>query len=245
MAAISWQTATVTALHSETPRVKTLTLLVPDWARHRPGQHVDVRLTAADGYQAERSYSIASPPMDEPVIELTIERVSDGEVSTFLCDELVVGDRFELRGPIGGYFVWDAAAADPLLLIGGGSGVVPLMAMIRHRSRVGSGAPCTLLYSSRTPEDVIYASELETLSSRDDGLRAIHTFTRAQPPGWSGYARRIDMAMIGEVLEGTGRMAQAFVCGPTPLVESAAEALVGLGLTPGQIKTERFGPSGG
>jgi len=150
-----------------------------------------------------------------------------------------------VRGPIGGYFVWDAAAADPLLLIGGGSGVVPLMAMIRQRTRVSSGTPCTLLYSSRTPDDIIYATELEQLAARNDGLRVVYTFTRAQPPGWTGYARRIDEAMIGEVVGRTGRMVQSFVCGPTPLVEAAAEALVGQGLAPSQVKTERFGPSGG
>jgi ferredoxin-NADP reductase len=245
MAAINWQVATVTAIQAETPRVKTISLNVPGWTMHRPGQHVDVRLTAEDGYQAERSYSIASAPNEHHQIDLTVERIVDGEVSPFLDDVLATGDRFELRGPIGGYFVWDAAAADPMLLVAGGSGVVPLMAMIRERSLVGSGTPCTLLFSSRTPEDVIYAAELERLGGRSDGLRVVHTFTREQPQGWTGYARRIDMAMVAEVLEGTGRMAQAFVCGPTPLVESAAQALVGLGLAPSQIKTERFGPSGG
>ena len=245
MATISWQVATVTALHDETPRVKTISLDVPGWTAHRPGQHVDIRLTAQDGYQAERSYSIASAPTGQPMIDLTVERVTDGEVSPFLIDELMLGDRFEVRGPIGGYFVWDAAAADPLLLIAGGSGIVPLMAMIRHRARVAAGAPCTLLYSSRSPDDAIYADELTALAGRADGLRVVQTLTRAQPPAWTGYARRIDMAMIGDMLETTGRMAQAFVCGPTPLVEVAAEALVGLGLAPSQIKTERFGPSGG
>ena len=245
MAAIKWQLATVTAIHAETSRVKTISLNVPGWTSHRPGQHVDVRLTAEDGYQAERSYSIASAPNDQQQVELTVEHVDDGEVSPFLDDVLMPGDHFELRGPIGGYFVWDAAAADPLLLVAGGSGIVPLMAMIRQRARVGSGTPCTLLYSSRTPDDVIYSAELDQLAARNDGLRVVHTFTRSQPPGWTGYARRIDMAMISEVLEQTGRMAQAFVCGPTPLVESAAQALVGLGLSPGQVKTERFGPSGG
>jgi ferredoxin-NADP reductase len=245
VAAISWLVATVAAIRAETPRVKTISLNVPGWTSHRAGQHVDVRLTAADGYQAERSYSIASAPTGQPLIDLTVERVPDGEVSPFLIDELRLGDRFEVRGPIGGYFVRDPAAVDPLLLIAGGSGIVPLMAMIRDRSKVMSRVPCTLLYSSRTPDDVIYATELHQLAQSGDGLRIIDTFTRVQPPGWTGYARRIDMAMISEVLETTGRKAQAFVCGPTPLVESAAEALVGLGLSPGQIKTERFGPSGG
>jgi ferredoxin-NADP reductase len=241
---ISWLVATVAAIHAETPRVKTITLSVPGWTTHRPGQHVDIRLTAEDGYQAERSYSIASAPNDQARIDLTVERVTDGEVSPFLNDELVLGDRFEVRGPIGGYFVWDAAAADPTLLIAGGSGIVPLMAMMRQRA-ASAKAPCTLLYSSRTPEDLIYGAELERLAGLNDGLRVLNTFTREQPPGWTGYARRIDMAMIGDVLERTGSNAQAFVCGPTPLVESAAAALVGLGLAPAQIKTERFGPSGG
>jgi ferredoxin-NADP reductase len=155
-----------------------------------------------------------------------------------------VGDRFEVRGPIGGYFVWDGAAADPLLLVGGGSGVVPLMAMIRRRSQIGAGVPCTLLYSSRAPDDIIYADELARLDSRADGLRVIHALTRVQPPGWTGYSRRIDMSMLGEVIETTGRMAQAFVCGPTPLVETVAESLVNIGLTPSQVRTERFGPTG-
>jgi len=244
MAALNWQLATVTALHDETPRVKTLSLRMPAWLGHRPGQHVDLRLTAEDGYQAERSYSIGSAPSDQPMIDLTIERVTDGEVSPFLHDVLTVGDKFEVRGPIGGYFVWDGAAADPILLVAGGSGVVPLMAMVRHRAQIGSGVPCTLLYSSRTPDDIIYADELTRLSDRNDGLRVIHALTRAQPPGWTGYSRRIDMSMLAEVMEGTGRMAQAYVCGPTPLVESVAESLVSLGLAPSQVRTERFGPSG-
>ena len=244
MAALNWQLATVTAVHDETPRVKTLSLRLPAWPGHRPGQHVDLRLTAEDGYQAERSYSIGSAPSDQPVIDLTIERVTDGEVSPFLHDVLTVGDKFEVRGPIGGYFVWDGAATDPILLVAGGSGVVPLMAIVRHRAQLGSGAPCTLLYSSRTPDDIIYADELTRLSTRSDGLRVIHALTRAQPPGWTGYSRRIDMSMLAEVMEGTGRMAQAYVCGPTALVESVAESLVSLGLAPSQVRTERFGPSG-
>jgi ferredoxin-NADP reductase len=245
MPPLTWQVATVAELRVETPRVKTVSLLVQGWQSHRPGQHVDVRLTAEDGYQAQRSYSIASAPGEQPLIDLTVERVPDGEVSPFLHDELMIDDRFEVRGPIGGYFVWDSAAADPLLLVAGGSGVVPLMAIVRHRAQVGSGVPCTLLYSSRTAEDIVYADELERMGARGDGLRVFHTLTRAQPPGWSGYSRRIDADMLGEVLATTGRMAQAFVCGPTPLVESVAQGLVGLGFAPGQVRTERFGPSGG
>jgi len=244
MAALPWQLATVSAIRDETPRVKTFTLNLPEWPGHRPGQHVDIRLTAADGYQAERSYSIASAPGQQPVIDVTVERVEDGEVSEFLHDTVVVGDKFEVRGPIGGYFVWDGAAADPLLLVGGGSGVVPLMAIVRQRAQIGAGVPCTLLYSSRTPEDIIYADELARLNDRSDGLRVVHALTRVQPPGWTGYSRRIDMSMLGEVIETTGRMAQAFVCGPTPLVETVAQSLVNIGLAPSQIRTERFGPTG-
>jgi ferredoxin-NADP reductase len=245
MAVLNWQVATVADIRIETPRAKTLSLLVPGWQGNRPGQHVDIRLTAEDGYQAQRSYSIASAPREQPLIDITVERIADGEVSPFLHDTLIVGDRFEVRGPIGGYFVWDSAAADPLLLVAGGSGVVPLMAIVRHRTMTGSGVPCTLLYSSRTAEDIIYAEELDELGARGDGLRVIHTLTRAQPAGWTGYGRRIDMAMLGDVLATTGRTAQAFVCGPTPLVEVAAQSLVNLGLAPGQVRTERFGPSGG
>jgi ferredoxin-NADP reductase len=245
MAVLNWQIATVSAIREETPRVKTLSLVLAAWPGHKPGQHVDIRLTAEDGYQAQRSYSIASAPNEQPMIEITVERVEEGEVSPHLHDVVVVGDRFEVRGPIGGYFVWDGAATDPLLLVAGGSGVVPLMAMVRHRAQVGAGVPCTLLYSSRTPADIIYAEELTRLNGRQDGLRVLHALTRAQPPGWTGYSRRIDMRMLDEVLEGTGRMAQAFVCGPTPLVESVAEGLVNTGLAASQVRTERFGPSGG
>jgi ferredoxin-NADP reductase len=245
MAALAWQVATVAALKDETPRVKTLTLEVPGWGEHKPGQHVDIRLTAEDGYQAQRSYSIASAPANDGQLELTVERVEGGEVSPFLHDEVIVGDRFEVRGPIGGYFVWDATSPGPLLLVAGGSGVVPLMAVVRHRARVGSSAPCALLYSSRTLADIIYSAELEALAARNDGLRVVHTLTREQPPNWTGYSRRIDATMLGEVLAKTGTSANVFVCGPTPLVEAAATGLVGLGLTPSRVRTERFGPSGG
>ena len=243
MAGLNWQIATVTAIRDETPRVKTYSLLMPGWQTHRPGQHVDLRLTAEDGYQAQRSYSIASAPTDQPVIDISVERVEDGEVSVFLHDVLAVGDRFEVRGPIGGYFVWEGATDDPILLVGGGSGVVPLMAMVRHRAHIGSHVPCTMLYSSRTPRDIIYADELTRLAGRGNGFRVIHALTREQPAGWTGYSRRIDKSMLAEVLEGTGNP-EAFVCGPTPLVESVGEALVTLGLAPSQVKTERFGPTG-
>jgi ferredoxin-NADP reductase len=244
MAAIAWQLATVAALKDETTHVKTITLEVPGLADYKPGQHVDIRLTAADGYQAERSYSIGSAPGDGAGLDLTVERVEGGEVSPFLHDELVVGDTFEVRGPIGGYFVWDASMAGPLLLVAGGSGIVPLMSIIRHRARIGSSTPCTLLYSSKTAADIIYAAELERLAGRDDGLRVIHTLTREQPPGWAGYGRRIDQAMLKDVLALAGAAPNVFSCGPTPLVEVAATSLVALGLAPSQVRTERFGPSG-
>ena len=183
--------------------------------------------------------------MGDGRLDLTVERVEGGEVSPFVHDEVIVGDRFEVRGPIGGYFVWDGSLAGPLLLVAGGSGVVPLMAIVRHRTRLGSSAPCTLLYSSKTLADIIYAAELETLAARNDGLRVIHTLTREQPPGWTGFGRRIDQNMLGEVLAMAGTNPSVFACGPTPLVEVAATGLVGLGLAPSQVRTERFGPSGG
>ena len=201
---ISWQLATVTAIRDETPTVRSLTLGVPAWGGHRPGQHLDLRLTAADGYSVERSYSIASEPERADEIEITVERIDDGEVSPFLDDVVVVGDRIEVRGPIGGYFVWEAALGGPLLLVAGGSGVVPLMAMLRHRSRVGSRVPTRLLFSSRHLEEIIYREELDHLASNADGLEVFHTLTRSQPPGWSGFGRRIDERMLAEVLEPLG-----------------------------------------
>ncbi len=244
MAGIAWQVATVAALKDETAHVKTISLNVDGWSGHRPGQHVDIRLTAADGYQAQRSYSIASAPMSDGMLQLTIERVAGGEVSPFLHDEVIVGDRFEVRGPIGGYFVWDGSMTGPLLLVAGGSGIVPLMAIVRHRAAIGSGVPCTLLYSSKTAADIIYRAELEAVAARNDGLRVVQTLTREQPPGWTGYNRRIDQAMLAEVLAGAGNEPSVFACGPTPLVEVAATGLVALGLAPSRVRTERFGPSG-
>ena len=225
---------------TETPRVRTLILDVDGWPGHRAGQHVDVRLTAEGGYQAERSYSLASAPGDGPA--LTVERLDDGEVSPYLVDEIVPGDRFELRGPVGGYFVWDAdASADPLLLVAGGSGVVPLMAMLRHRTAASSTVPAKLLYSSRTYEDVIYREELEQLDARGDGLEIVHTLTRARPPGWNGYAGRVDADLLREVSFSAESNPRVFVCGPTSFVEAVAEGLVSLGHRPGRIRTERFG----
>jgi ferredoxin-NADP reductase len=241
---LEWQLATVKAVRPETPRTKTLTLTLPAWSPHRPGQHYDVRLTAEDGYQAQRSYSIASEPERSGEIDLTVERLPDGEVSGYLHDVLIPGDLLEVRGPIGGYFVWEAALGGPLLLVGGGSGVVPLMSMLRHRRAASSTIPARLLYSSRTPQDVIYAEELRNLHASGQGLEVIHTFTREQPAGWGGYARRIDSIMLKEVSAPLGRKAQAFICGPTLLVEAVADGLVQAGLAPERIKTERFGPSG-
>jgi ferredoxin-NADP reductase len=217
---------------------------MPDWQGHLAGQHVDVRVTADDGYQTERSYSIASAPED-PRLAITVERLDDGEVSPYLVGELRIGDKVELRGPIGGWFVWKAADDRPLLLVGGGSGVVPLMAMIRHRAAIKSTTPTRLLYSSRSHDDIIYRSELEQLAARGDGLTVSHTLTRMQPPGWKGYARRIDRAMLAEVAWPKQQMPSIFVCGPTPLVENVATLLVDMGYEPAFIKTERFGPTGG
>ncbi|HEX6383674.1 MAG TPA: ferredoxin reductase [Anaerolineae bacterium] len=242
---LSWQIATVSAIKPETTRVKTFTLTLPDWAPHRAGQHYDIRLTAPDGYQAQRSYSIASEPERIGEIDLTVERLEDGEVSSYLHDVLIVGDQIEVRGPIGGYFVWEASRGGPLLLVAGGSGIVPLMAMMRHRAAAGATIPTRLLYSSRTVEDAIYYDELEKQRTGNNGPEIFYTFTRVQPPGWSGYARRIDSQMLREVAKPLGQGLQAFICGPTLFVEVAANALVEIGIKPAQIRTERFGPTGG
>ena len=226
----------------ETPRVKTLALDVEDWPGHQAGQHVDVRLTADDGYQAQRSYSIASAAGGTRV-EVTVERIDDGEVSPYLTEEAHEGDRFELRGPVGGYFVWDPDPGGPVLLVGGGSGVVPLMAMVRQRAVNHDAVATRLLFSARSWEDAIYRDELERYAKGGDGLEIVFTLTREQPPGWTGYSRRVDRELLAEVTpEG---LSLAFVCGPTPFVEAVAEALVGLGHEPARIKTERFGPTGG
>jgi ferredoxin-NADP reductase len=240
---LSWLVATVAADIRETSRVRSLVLDVPEWPGHRAGQHVDVRLTAEDGYQAQRSYSIASAPESRELV-LTVERLDDGEVSPYLVDEVRAGDVFELRGPIGGYFVWEASLNEPLLLVGGGSGVVPLMAMVRHRVAAGGSLPVRLLYSSRSLGDVIYREELDRLAARADGVEVIHTLTREQPSGWPGYARRIDADMLREVAWPAADRPLAFVCGPTRLVETVAEGLVDIGYDPGRVRTERFGPTG-
>jgi ferredoxin-NADP reductase len=232
--------ATVAEVRPETPRVKTLVLDVPGWEGHRGGQHVDVRLTAEDGYQAQRSYSIASSA-NAARVELTVETIDDGEVSPYLTSVARSGDQFEIRGPVGGYFVWDPDPGGPVLLVGGGSGVVPLRAMARQRAADGNDVATRLLYSARAWDDVIYRDELERLSG--DGFDVIYTLTRERPPGWTGYARRVDADMLSEVAPFD--LALAFVCGPTPFVESVAETLVQLGHDPAKVKTERFGPTGG
>jgi ferredoxin-NADP reductase len=240
-----WRIAEVVDLIDETPRVRSLVLSVPDWPGHLAGQHVDVRLTADDGYQTQRSYSIASAPGDDERLTLTVERLDDGEVSPYLAGELRAGDKLELRGPIGGYFIWDVAMGSPLLLVAGGSGVCPLMAMLRLRHAGGSAVPTCLLYSSRSLGDVIYRRELEGLVAPAAGLDVRFTLTRDQPPGWTGYHRRIDAEMLREVAPAPAERPLIYVCGPTPLVESVAESLVHLGHEPTRIKTERFGPTGG
>ena len=249
---IAWRQATVADIVTETPRARTLVLDVPGWPGHRAGQHVDVRLTAEDGYQAQRSYSIASAP-EESRVMLTVERLADGEVSPYLTDELRVGDRLELRGPIGGHFVWEVGLGGPLLLVGGGSGIAPLRAMLRHRAAALGTAPAEarhqastrLLYSSRRWGEVIYRDELARLAADDPTLEVTLTLTREQPQGWTGFHRRIDRMMLAEVAWPPAERPHVFVCGPTPLVETVAGALVELGHDPLRVKTERFGPTGG
>jgi ferredoxin-NADP reductase len=243
---LKWQLGTVIEIRQETPNVKSLILDVPEWTTHLAGQRVDLRLTAEDGYQAQRSYSIASPPEDKSLM-LTVERIEDGEVSPYLTDELRVGDQLELRGPIGGYFVWNANdenEGSPLFLVAGGSGIAPLMAMIRHRALAVKKVPTRLLYSSRTVEDVIYRKELDLLARNDSSLQVIHTLTRRQPESWTGYNRRIDREMLTETAFHSAESPLAFACGPTALIESVATYLLELGYEPERVRTERFGPTG-
>ena len=241
-APLTWRVATLARLQPETSSATTLILDVPEWPGHLAGQHVDVRLTAEDGYQAERSYSIASAPQDAH-LALTVERIDDGEVSPYLTDELHPGDQLELRGPIGGYFTWNAADGGPLLLLGGGSGLVPLMAMLRHRAAAKSDAAATVLVSARSWEDVLYRDELATHD--DHGVTVRYTLTREQPPGWAGWAGRVNLEMLRELGADPGAPLRVFVCGPTGFVEHVADLLVQLGHDPHRIKTERFGPTGG
>lgn len=241
---LNWIVAEVVALIEETPRVRSVVLDCPGWPGHLPGQHIDVRLTAEDGYQAQRSYSIATPP-DGERITITVEIVEDGEVSPYLFEGLEIGDRFEIRGPIGGYFVWDPSRGGPLALIGGGSGVVPLVAMLRLHRATGSDIPVRFLGSSRTADDIIYRAELEELASTVDSVRVVHTLTRSHPEDWRGPTRRVDRAMIEEHVPAARERPLHYVCGPTGFVETVATVLVELGHEPERVRTERFGPSGG
>ena len=239
---MNWTIATVVDVLAETHRTASIVLRVPGWPGHRAGQHVDVRLTAEDGYQAQRSYSIASAPEDDTLM-LTVERLDDGEVSSYLAGELRAGDELELRGPIGGYFVWDGPFGGPLMLIGGGSGIVPLRAMLRHRIARAGGVPVRLLYSARTLSEVIYHDEL-LAAAREPGVDIRLTLTREQPDGWAGYDRRIDRDLVADAGFAAADRPLVYVCGPTAFVEVAADALVSLGHEPGRIRTERFGPTG-
>jgi ferredoxin-NADP reductase len=236
-----WRAARVLGMIDETPHVRTIMIDCPGWPGHLAGQHVDVRLTAEDGYQAQRSYSIASAPGDD-TLELTVERVGDGEVSSYLVGELRVGDEFEIRGPIGGYFVWSKMRGGPLLLVAGGSGIVPLRCIIRQHAAVMSDAPVRLLYSVRARSDIIYRAELEQLAG--NGVEVMFTFTREWPDDWTGYRRRIDADLLREVAWPGDLRPLAYVCGPTAFVERAASELVLLGYEPDRIRTERFGPTG-
>jgi ferredoxin-NADP reductase len=239
---LAWRTVTVASIRPETPGAHTLVLDVPDWPGHQAGQHVDIRLTAEDGYQAERSYSIASAPEDA-ALELTVERIDDGEVSPYLVDIAQPGDQFELRGPIGGFFTWMASLPEPLLLLGGGSGVVPLRSMLRHRAAEGATGDARLLLSSRSLDDVLYREELEGYGR--DGASVSFALTREQPPDWDGFARRVDAEMLEAVGPPPSAKPRVYICGPTPFVESAADLLVDLGHDPSAIRAERFGPTGG
>jgi ferredoxin-NADP reductase len=241
---LEWRIAEVREIVDETPRVRSLILDVPNWPGHKPGQHADIRLTGEDGYQAQRSYSIASAPESDR-LSITVERIDDGEVSPYLASEIRPGDRFELRGPIGGYFAWTTDMGGPLFLIAGGSGVAPLMAMLRHRHARASTTPTLLLYSSRTFEDIIYRDELDHLDTDDGGLTVIHTLTRRQPVAWTGGTRRIDRKMLESIGIPPSTTPHIFVCGPTQLVEETARSLLDIGHASQQIRTERFGPTGG
>jgi ferredoxin-NADP reductase len=241
---LPWRVATVVAARPESARAKAIQLNVPGWPGHLAGQHLDLRLTAEDGYQAQRSYSISSASDGQARIEITVERVDDGEVSAFLLDELHEGDRLELRGPIGGYFTWMPGDGDPLLLVGGGSGVAPLMAIVRARTRAGDRTPVRLLYSARTVDELLYRAELDALAELGNGFELVYTLTRGAPEGWTGEQGRIDREMLAARGFPPEDRPRAFVCGPTPFVEAGADALVALGHDSERIKTERFGPTG-
>ncbi len=239
---LKWQLASVSELVTETARVKSIVLDAPEWAGHRAGQHVDVRLTAEDGYQAQRSYSIASSPEDDHLV-LTVELIEDGEVSPYLLDELRDGDELELRGPIGGYFIWEAPLGGPLMLLGGGSGVVPFRSILRHHVAIDGVVPARLLYSTRSWEEVIYRDELTSLAG-DDRIDVAFTLTRAWPEDWQGHRGRIDRELLQAVCWAPSEQPLIYICGPSAFVETGAAALVEIGHDPGRIRTERFGPSG-
>ncbi len=241
---MQWQMGEVIHIVAETGRVKTFTIRLPGWRAHLPGQHYDIRLTAEDGYQVQRSYSVASPPGQVGTIDLTVDYIEDGEVSPYLLEGVAVGDSLELRGPIGGYFVWKPAEQEqPLLLVAGGSGIVPLMAMLRHRRSAGIGNQAQLVYSIRTPRELIYGQELAQLAREDPRFRLHLTFTRQAPEGWTGYRQRIDEPLLRELLGTFARPPLSFICGPTRLVEAAASALLNVGLPPETVRTEHFGPT--
>lgn len=240
---LPWRTANVESVEPLGGRAKLLRLRVADWPEHLPGQHVDVRLTASDGYHAQRSFSIASAP-HEPELSLAVEHVAGGEVSPYLTTEVRAGDAFELRGPIGGYFVWEAAAGRPLFMCAGGSGVAPFMAILEHRQRVAQGLPTTLLYSVRSLDDAMFVTRLHELARADPALQIAWTYTRTAPQAWPGYARRVDADMLRTTAPPPDARPSIYVCGPTPFVERIATTLVSLGYRPSSVRTERFGPSG-
>jgi ferredoxin-NADP reductase len=241
---VIWRVGTVVALHDETATARTIALDVPDWPGHIAGQHLDVRLTAPDGYSAVRSYSIASAPNSKGRVEITVERLPNGEVSPYLTQEVAVGDRLELRGPIGGWFVWRIQQTEPIQLIAGGSGIVPLMAMIRSRASAGSTAPFRLLYSVREPGTVFYRDELKALSDRDRSVIVIYAYTRVAPTDWPRQPGRIDAALIAKTTWPSDLAATCYVCGPTPFVERATDLLIASGKRRDTIRTERFGSTG-
>ncbi|HKA18753.1 MAG TPA: ferredoxin reductase [Blastocatellia bacterium] len=241
---LMWRIGTVVALQDETATARTIKLEVPDWPGHVAGQHVDVRLTASDGYSAVRSYSIASAPNPERRVELTVDRLPGGEVSPYLTQEIAVGDHLELRGPIGGWFVWRTQQTEPIQLVAGGSGIVPLMAMIRSRASAGSTAPFRLLYSVREPAVVWYRNELQALSDFDRSVSITYAYTRVAPKDWPRPAGRIDVNLIANTTWPSTRVPTCYVCGPTSFVESAASLLSAAGNSPHKIRTERFGPTG-
>jgi ferredoxin-NADP reductase len=243
-AASDWQLAIAAAFLDETPTVRSIEFDVAHWTGHLAGQHVDIRLTAADGYQAQRSYSLASPGGHGTRIEITVERIAEGEVSPFLTQEMTVGDAIEIRGPIGGYFTWQPEDSVPLMLIAGGSGVVPLVSMLRTRRIAGSRVPTRLLYSARTAQDIIYRNELDRLVAQTDDFSLVHTLTRGAPAGWQGYARRVDREMLARHAFSAAQKPHIYICGPASFVEAVADDLIALGYDEKTIKTERFGPTG-